>query len=118
MLFTIEKENLSRPPFSLANPAPPVSILSRAVSLVTRGVRCRSTDILILCLLQERAVEYFSPAPLPKDDDRAKMVVEKTISVTRRPAADQLGFESDQFAEALESRKRRVVNPPAAATGS
>ena len=41
--------------------------------------------------------------------------------MTRWPAADQLGFESDPedwFAEAPESWKRRVVNPPAAATGS
>ena len=32
VLFTIEKENMSRPPFSLANPAPLVSILLRAIS--------------------------------------------------------------------------------------
>ena len=75
----------------------------------------------MLYVVQERAVEYFAPAPLPKDDDRAKKVVEKTIPVTRRPAADRLGFESDPedwFAEAPESRKRRVVNLPAVTTGS
>ena len=60
----------------------------------------------MLYVMQERAVEFFSAALLPSDDDRAAKVIEKTIPMTCRPTADQLEVESepeDWFAGAPES---------------